>query len=372
MKQVQQLRDSNLLKKLSKKLNALELSKPISLMEVCGTHTMAIHRAGLPGILPEGLRLISGPGCPVCVTPSSYLDNAMTIARTHDVTLATFGDMMRVPGTLGTLTDLRHEGYPVEIVYSPLGAVEMAQQNPGNNIIFLAVGFETTVPTIAASILQARQDNINNFSVLTAHKLVIPALEALISDPSLKIDGFILPGHVSVILGCEPYNFISEKHDRACVITGFEAADIIQGILMLVKQIEEKNYKVEIQYQRAVQPKGNPRARALMDEVFQSADAIWRGFGNIPKSALMLRDNFADFNAHLLYPVKVKESPEPAGCRCGDVLRGHITPPQCALFGETCTPDNPIGPCMVSTEGTCSAYYQNERKHTLTGKGEKI
>lgn len=362
MNQLQRLRDPKLLQGLAANLKSVKLSRPISLMEVCGTHTMAIHNAGLPGLLPPGLKLISGPGCPVCVTPSSYLDTAIALSREHSVVLATFGDMMRVPGTSGTLTDLRNEGYAVEVVYSSLGAAELALRQPEKEIVFLAVGFETTAPTIAATVKCAREKKVTNFSILAAQKLLIPALKALIDDPELRIDGFILPGHVSVVLGSEPYRFIAEEHHRACVITGFESADIMQGILMLVEQIEKRDHRVEIQYDRAVQPNGNPKARAYIDEVFAPEDTVWRGFGIIPQSGLVLRDEFAVFDALRRFPVTIQESPEPEGCRCGEVLRGLVEPSECSLFGSECVPESPVGPCMVSTEGSCAAFYKSSRK----------
>jgi hydrogenase expression/formation protein HypD len=362
MDELQKLRDPKLLRGLAGNLKSLKLSKPITLMEVCGTHTMAIHNAGLPGLLPPGLKLISGPGCPVCVTPSSYLDRAIAISIEHRVVLATFGDMMKVPGTSGNLSDLRNEGYPVEVVYSSLGAAELALREPEKEIVFLAVGFETTAPTIAATVKYAREKKISNFSILAAQKLVIPALKALVNDPELRIDGFILPGHVSVVLGSEPYRFIAEEHQRGCVITGFEPADIIQGILMLVEQVEKGEYGVEIQYGRVVHPNGNPKARAYIDEVFAPEDTVWRGFGMIPQSGLALRDEFASFDAFRRFPVTVQESPEPEGCRCGEVLRGLVEPPECSLFGNDCVPENPVGPCMVSTEGTCAAFYKSSRR----------
>lgn len=362
MDQLHKLRDAKLLRVLAENLKSLKLSKAITLMEVCGTHTMAIHNAGLPGLLPPNLKLISGPGCPVCVTPSSYLDTAIAVSEDHNVVVATFGDMMRVPGRSGTLTDLRKEGYPVEVVYSSLGAAELARQNPEREVVFLAVGFETTAPTIAATVKYAQENQIGNFSILAAHKLIIPALKALIDDPQLRIHGFILPGHVSVVLGSEPYRFIAEEHRRGCVITGFESADIIQGILMLVEQIEKQDYRVEIQYKRVVQPQGNPKARAYIDEVFTPEDSIWRGFGTIPQSGLALRAEFASFDAFKRFPVEIEERPEPEGCLCGEVLRGLVEPPECSLFGEECVPESPIGPCMVSTEGTCAAFYKSSRR----------
>ena len=356
MKNIKKMREKDLLQGLSRYLKSIRLPKRVILMEVCGTHTMAVHRAGLSTLMPLNLKLLSGPGCPVCVTPPSYLDTAATTVREHDVTLTTFGDMMRVPGNSGTLAELRSKGYPIEIVYSPLGAVKLAQQNPETNVVFLAVGFETTAPTVAATVKYARENLVKNFSILSAHKLVIPALEALISDTHITIDGFILPGHVSAILGSEPYRFIAEQYCHACVIAGFETADIIQSILMLLDQIQKQDFKVEIQYRRAVKPEGNQQARTVMDEIFVPADTVWRGFGSIPVSGLKLRQEFAEFDAFKRFPVSVKDSPEPEGCLCGEVLCGRIEPPECPLFANVCVPEKPIGPCMVSTEGSCAAF----------------
>ena len=365
------MRDKALLLGLSSRLKSMRLSKPLTLMEVCGTHTMAIHRAGLPSLLPSNLKLLSGPGCPVCVTPASYLDTASAIVRQYDVILATFGDMMRVPGNSGTIADLRSEGYPVEVVYSPLGAVKLAQQKPERHIVFLAVGFETTAPTVAASVIYAHENRVTNFSILSSHKLVIPALETLISDPQINVDGFILPGHVSVVLGSEPYRLIAEHYCRACVIAGFETADIIQSIIMLAAQIEKRDFSVEIQYSRVVKSEGNIKARAVMEKVFMPADTVWRGFGSIPASGLALRNEYGDFDAGERFPVSIKDVPEPSGCLCGEVLRGHVEPPECTLFAKVCMPEKPVGPCMVSTEGTCAAFYRYTRKSPALTKGEK-
>jgi len=352
------IRNTDVLKGLSRRLASLRPAGHITIMEVCGTHTMAIHRAGIPSLLPDGLTLLSGPGCPVCVTPVSYIETALAMAREHDVVLATFGDMVRVPGDSGSLSSLRSDGYGVEIVYSPIGALELARNNPDRNVVFLAVGFETTAPAVAASVLEAAEEKIDNFTILSAHKLIMPALELLVSDESSLIDGFILPGHVSVVLGSEPYRKIAEEFSRACVITGFETADIIQGILMLVEQVEKKDYRVEIQYRRVVKPGGNPHARAFIERVFEPIDTEWRGFGSIPGSGLGLRDEFSEFDAGRRFPVAVEEPARDTGCRCGEVLMGRITPRECPLFGAACIPLHPVGPCMVSGEGTCAAYYK--------------
>ncbi|MBU0507070.1 MAG: hydrogenase formation protein HypD [bacterium] len=352
------LNSHELLKHLSKQLKARKVNQQITLMEVCGTHTMAIHRSGLNQMLPDNLRLVSGPGCPVCVTGVSYIDTAIDMAKQHGVTLTTFGDMMRVPGSKENLSEIRSQGHAVEVVYSPLGALELAEKNKDKNIVFLAVGFETTTPTIAATVSLAKEKNIKNFYVLPAHKLVMPALEALISDPNLGLNGFILPGHVSTILGSKPYEFIATKHNMACVITGFEAADVIQGIHMLIDQIETGDPKIEIQYKRVAHEEGNAKARALVDEIYEPCDALWRGFGSIPMSGLKLRPAFEAFDALKAFPVTVNDEVENTGCECGAVLQGKIIPPDCALYGQVCTPEYPIGPCMVSSEGTCAAYYK--------------
>jgi len=358
------IRDPDLLRGLTNRLASLRLASPVTLMEVCGTHTMAIHRGGIPHILPPTLRLLSGPGCPVCVTPVDYLDRAMETARKYGVTLATFGDMMRVPGSRTTLTDLRAEGYPVEIVYSPLQALETAREHPGREVVFLGVGFETTAPAVAATLQKARASGLKNFSVLAAHKRVIPALELLVSDDDIRVDGFILPGHVSAVIGSEPYRFLAERHGRACAITGFETADIVQGILMLADQIEGKAFTVANQYSRVVKPNGNERALGAIDAVFETADTTWRGFGVIPASGMVIREEFAGLDAEKRFPVDLPPSIEPAGCRCGEVLTGHIDPTDCPLFGNPCSPHHPAGACMVSSEGTCAAFHRYVRRES--------
>ncbi|MFC1556734.1 hydrogenase formation protein HypD [candidate division KSB1 bacterium] len=349
------------LKQLAKSLTGIRLDNKITLMEVCGTHTMAIHRSGIPDLLPENLKLLSGPGCPVCVTPASYLDSSVAMAKEHGVTLMTFGDLLRVPGSDTTLAELRSEGYPVEIVYGPQNALEYAVGNPSEEVVFLAVGFETTIPTVAAIVRQAKEQNVQNFSVFCSHKFVVPALKLLADDPELSIEGFILPGHVSIVLGCEPYRFMAENYGRACVVTGFEPADIIQGILMLLDQIKQHEYKIEIQYKRAVRFKGNLRARQMIDTVFSQADAEWRGFGFIPESGAQLREEYRTFDAATRFPVDVASSPEPEGCICGEILKGYSSPDNCILFGSACVPGHPVGPCMVSSEGTCAAHFQFSR-----------
>ena len=369
---LKRFREPALIRELGGRLRALALGKPGTFMEVCGTHTMAIHRTGIPSFLPRGMRLLSGPGCPVCVTPVEYLDTAFAISQTYGVTLATFGDLVRVPGSAGSLTLIRSEGCDVRVVYSPSGALDCAIEHPKREVVFLAVGFETTAPAVAATVLRAREQKIKNFSILCAHKLVIPALAALVNDPYLAVDGFILPGHVSSIIGSEPYRFLAESHHLACVITGFEPADILQALLMLEEQRERNNPYIAIQYSRGVRPSGNDRARTLMDEVFAPAETVWRGFGAIPASGLIIREKYGDFDAKLRFPVTIPALSELAGCRCGDILRGRFDPPGCPMFGVKCTPLNPIGPCMVSSEGACAAFYRYSRRLRSNGREAAI
>jgi len=334
---------------------------PIRLMEVCGTHTMAIARAGIKKLLPEGIALLSGPGCPVCVTSAQEIGRAAAIGRRNDVILTTFGDMMRVPGPDGSLQDLKGEGRDVRVVYSCLDALETARRNPRREVVFLGVGFETTAPTVAATVLKARKEGVRNFSVLSHFKLIFPALEALLVSRASRIDGFICPGHVSVITGSRPYERIAARFRTPCVITGFEPSDILKGISALVRAHRTRRPRVVIEYKRAVRRDGNAKARRLMEKVFEPATVSWRGLGRIRKSGLVLRRAYRDFDAARRWPVRVAAGKEPAGCLCGAVLRGAKTPAQCRLFGKRCTPQHPVGPCMVSSEGTCAALYRYGR-----------
>jgi hydrogenase expression/formation protein HypD len=332
--------------------------RPVSIMEVCGTHTVAIFRHGLRELLPNTIRLISGPGCPVCVTPTTEIDRAIGLARNPEVTLATFGDMLRVPGSVGSLQVARAGGCDVRIVYSARDALQLALASPGRAVIFLAVGFETTSPTVAATVREARQRGVENFFVLSAHKLIPPAMRALLEAGEAKIDGFLCPGHVSVIIGSAPYEFIPQEYGVPCVIAGFEPLDILQGVAMLVAQQEAGRPAVEIQYRRGVRPEGNQAARECVGEVFEVCETEWRGLGTIPASGLRLRPEFEQHEAARAFPVRVSEAGEPPGCRCGDVLRGVLTPDRCPLFERVCRPEQPVGPCMVSSEGTCAAWHQ--------------
>jgi|ERR1035437_59116 hydrogenase expression/formation protein HypD len=337
------------------------IKKPVNIMEICGTHTMDISRYGLRKLLPPTVNLISGPGCPVCVTPIEDIDRAIEIAVQKDTITTTFGDMMRVPGTRSTLNAEKSKGADIRILYSPEDSLDIAQKNPGKNVVFIGIGFETTSPAIAITVKEAKQKGINNFFVIPMFKTVIPPMEALLSDPELKLDGFIAPGHVSAIIGAKPYEYLTSKYKKPCVITGFEALDILQGIKMIVRQHMKNEGKVEIQYKRIVKYEGNPIATAVMAEVFEAVDSNWRGIGVIPKSGLSFRASYAGYNALNKFKIDISYSKEPAGCRCGEVLKGIIKPKQCGLFAKKCTPEHPIGACMVSAEGSCAAYFKYER-----------
>ncbi|MBN1336925.1 MAG: hydrogenase formation protein HypD [Deltaproteobacteria bacterium] len=332
---------------------------PLAFMEVCGTHTMAIGRAGLRTRLPDDLRLVSGPGCPVCVTPAVDIERAAALAVEPGVTVATFGDLLRVPGANGTLQEARARGGQVKVVYAATEALDLAEIERTRTVVFVGIGFETTTPTVAATVLRAQSRGVHNFCVLPAFKLVPPAMHALASDPEIRIDGFLCPGHVSSILGTMPYEPVAREHRIPCVVAGFEPLEILSAIEALLLQLEEGRCEVENRYARAVPTQGNPAARAIMDRVFVPCDASWRGIGMLPASGLAFRPEYAEFDALERVPVNVPEVEDlPAGCGCGDVMKGRIQPPECRLFGHRCTPARPVGPCMVSSEGACAAWYK--------------
>jgi hydrogenase expression/formation protein HypD len=336
-------------------------TRPVKLMEVCGTHTMSIFRHGIRDVLPETIQLLSGPGCPVCVTAQPEIDAFIAYARVEGTIVTTFGDLIRVPGTESSLQKEKAAGNDVRIVYSAFDALKIAQTNPDKRVVFLGVGFETTAPTIAASILAAREMAVPNFLVACAHKTVPAALEALMNSDQVQISGFLLPGHVSVILGRQAYQSFFDKYKIPSVVAGFEPADILEAVRRLVEQIEKGSPQLDNVYARAVSEEGNPKARAVMDTVFEPVDAVFRGIGVIPGSGLQIRTAFAAHDAAVQIPVSVPVSKEPAGCACGAILTGAKTPPECRLFRSACTPENPIGPCMVSSEGTCAAYFRFHR-----------
>lgn len=332
----------------------------IKLMEVCGTHTVSVFRHGIRELLPENVKLISGPGCPVCVTPNEYIDKAFAYAKDGQI-IVTFGDMFRVPGSSSSLERERAKGSDVRIVYSPLDALDIAKQNPARNVIFLGIGFETTAPLVASTIIQAKKENLENFYVLCGHKTIPSAIDALLADKQIDIDGFILPGHVSTIIGKSPYGFIAKKHKKPAVITGFEASDILEGIKMLLRQIKFKKPIVEIQYKRAVEEKGNAKAVKIMEKVFEPTDSQWRGIGIIKNSGLKIRKGFSKYDAENNIKVIAEKTRYNKGCVCGEVIKGTKIPTECRLFAKSCRPENPKGACMVSSEGTCAAYYKYGR-----------
>jgi hydrogenase expression/formation protein HypD len=348
---------AGILAELRREADALD--RRVTLMEVCGTHTHSVAGAGLRRMMPEKVRLISGPGCPVCVTPVDYLDRALALAALPDTTVCTFGDLMRVPSSTVSLEQARAEGASVEVVYSPRDALTMARDNPDLRVIFLAVGFETTVPTIAGALDEAERDGVANFLLLPGNKTMPQVMKVLVDDPELDVDGFLLPGHVSVITGWKLFEFL-EEFEVAGVVAGFMPTDVAQGVLALVRQARDGRAEIGNVYGRVVTPDGNAHAREVVEKYFRPSDEIWRGFGMVPGSGLGLRPEWAHRDAFSI-EVEVPTPAEPVGCRCGDVLRGVIDPPECPLFDSGCDPDTPIGACMVSSEGTCSAWFRHER-----------
>lgn len=333
-------------------------TNPVTLMEVCGTHTMAIARSGIRQLLPPNIKLLSGPGCPVCVTSQGDIDAVIALVQQRNLILVTFGDMMRVPGTSSSLQQERSKGAEIIVAYSPLDALRIAGENPGKEVVFLGIGFETTTPGMAVTLEEARTKGLENFSVFSLHKVVPPALELIFSDPTIQVDGLICPGHVSAVIGVEPYQVLAQKYDKPCVITGFETLDILEGIYMLLQQYKKDEARAEIQYRRVVRPAGNLIAQETIEKVFETVPARWRGLGIIPGSGLNLREKYAHMDARKKFNVPEMDEVPIKGCSCGEVLMGKISPPECALFGRHCTPLQPVGPCMVSHEGSCAAYYR--------------
>jgi hydrogenase expression/formation protein HypD len=356
MKFIDEFRDKELARGLIEKIRKTS-TRAIQLMEVCGTHTVSIFRYGIKGVLPEHIKLLSGPGCPVCVTPNANIDLAMALARQKDVILVTFGDMMRVPGSTSSLMKEKAKGADVRIVYSSLDALSIARKHLKKRVVFLAIGFETTSPTIAVAFLRAKEEKLRNLYFLNSQKRVPSALRVLLQSKRVNINGFILPGHVSTILGTGPFQFIADEFARPGVVTGFEPLDILQGIWMLIKQIEEGRHAIEIQYRRVVREEGNPLALRKIYAVFDNDQALWRGFGPIPGSGYRIREIFKAMDAGNL-DVDVEQTVDHPGCLCGEVLQGVKSPLQCVLFKAVCHPENPVGPCMVSMEGTCHTYFK--------------
>ncbi|MDD3877184.1 MAG: hydrogenase formation protein HypD [Bacteroidales bacterium] len=356
MKYIDEYRDKTLVEQIVKKI-AMVSEKPITLMEVCGGHTWAIQKFGIPSLLPKNINLVSGPGCPVCVTSRGFIDRAVAYSRLKDVIITTYGDLIRVPGSTSSLNLEKSRGADVRIVYSVLDALKIAQENSQKKIVFLGVGFETTAPGSAVGLINAMKDNINNFYLLSSHKIMPPAMSALI-DEGVKIDGYLAPGHVSVVTGAKIYDGIPAKYGVGCVISGFEPVDILQSVYMLAKQITNHDCKVEIQYKRAVTYQGNVRAQEALNEVFSLRDDWWRGLGVLKDSGMAVNEKYCKHDAEIMIPVEVEPTKEDKGCICGEILKGLKKPVDCKLFGKACTSSNPVGACMVSHEGACNAYFR--------------
>ena len=340
------------------KKNIEKVGRPVRYMEVCGTHTVSIFRAGLRQILPETVELVSGPGCPVCVTPDVYMDTAIAYAKQEDVIITTFGDMLKVPGTKSSLSEAMAEGADIRIVYSPLDSLPIAKENPDKKVIFLAVGFETTAPTAAAVVIAAKQQGLENFYVLSAQKLVPPAMKSLLADPEMRIVGFLVPGHVAAVTGTDDFAFLASEHQLPGVVAGFEPLEILRAIYRLSQMTVAGEAKVLNEYGKVVRAEGNPAARQILDTVYEPADSEWRGLGIIPASGLRVKKDWESFDITTVRPLDIPRVEKHTACRCGEVLSGKVTPHECPLFGKVCVPEHSIGPCMVSVEGVCAAWYK--------------
>ncbi|MEW6117752.1 MAG: hydrogenase formation protein HypD [Nitrospirota bacterium] len=358
MKYIDEFRNRELARGVLEKIHETS-KKSVSIMEICGSHTHSISKYGIRDALPSTIRLISGPGCPVCVTSAGDLNRIIEFIKTRkDVIITTFGDMMRVPGSGSSFQEEKARGSDIRVVYSPLDTLKIAKSNPEREVIFYGVGFETTAPTVAATLLMTKQMNLKNLSFFSLHKLTPPAMRTLLDSGEVELNGFICPGHVTAVIGAEAYRFIASEYHAPCVVAGFEPLDMLQGLYLLIQQLEEGRSDIEIQYKRVVTWEGNKKAQEIMTQVFEVCDASWRGIGTIPMSGLSIRDAFADFDAERRFAIDKGGGEEPPGCSCGDIIKGRLGPHDCALFGAACTPEDPQGPCMVSSEGTCAAYYK--------------
>lgn len=364
MKYINEFRDSVVCKKLLEDLN-VKADKKINIMEVCGTHTMSIFRYGLRELLPKNINLISGPGCPVCVTAQGYIDMAINLSKRKDIIITTFGDLMRIPGGEGTLSISKGVGGDIRVIYSPIDIIEIARENIENEVVFLAIGFETTTPIIAETIRKAKSEKINNISFLVANKKMPQVLEKLVIDNDIHINGFLLPGHVSSIIGVKPYEFLSSRYNIAGVISGFEPTDILTSIIKLVDLIKDNNFIILNNYERAVKNTGNIKAIEAIKEVFDNDNSYWRGFGEIKNSGYKINNKYEEFDAIKKFSIIVDNNEGVSSCRCGDILKGNISPDKCTLFNNKCNPENPIGPCMVSNEGACAAWYKYKSKYQI-------
>jgi hydrogenase expression/formation protein HypD len=359
MKYVDEFRDAGTAQALSALIaSQCEPGREYKFMEVCGGHTHTIYKHGLEDYLPETVTLVHGPGCPVCVIPMGRVDDAIALAKQPDVIMTSFGDMLRVPGGNGSFLDAKAQGADIRMVYSPLDALKVARQNPDKRVIFMAIGFETTAPSTAMTVLRARAEGIENFSIFCNHVTIIPAIKAILDSPDLRLDGFLGPGHVSTVIGCRPYEFIAAAHRKPLVCAGFEPLDILQSVSMLLAQLNDGRCEVENQYARVVPWDGNQKALQVINQVMELRPFFeWRGLGFISHSALQVREEFAAFDAERLFDVPGVRVADPKACQCGEVLKGVIKPWECKVFGTACTPETPIGTCMVSSEGACAAYY---------------
>jgi hydrogenase expression/formation protein HypD len=372
MKYVDEFRDAGVIAKAAEAIRRIaDPQRHYRLMEVCGGHTHAIYRFGLKDILPPNIELIHGPGCPVCVLPMGRIDDGLSIAQDSNVIFTAFGDMMRVPGTQGSPLEHKARGMDVRIVYSPLDALKVAQKNPDRHVLFFAIGFETTAPSTALTVMRAKSLGVRNFSVFCNHVTIIPAIRAILDSPDMRIDAFIGPGHVSTVIGCRPYEWIAKAERKPIAVSGFEPVDILQSISMLLRQLKAGDASVENQYRRAVPWDGNRAALKAMAEVFELRPYFeWRGMGFISQSALRIRSSYAAWDAERRFPVPGVRVTDPKAAQCGEVLKGALKPVQCKLFGKQCTPEHPVGALMVSSEGACAAYYNYEhRKSALTNIG---
>ena len=362
MKYVDEFRNGNLARRMATEITNISKGQKFKFMEVCGGHTHTIFKHGIEDILPENIELIHGPGCPVCVLPMGRIDDAIAIAKTEGTIFTTFGDMMRVPGSQGSLLDAKAAGADVRFIYSPLDALKIARQNPKKEVVFFAIGFETTAPSTAVTLLQAKNEDIHNFSVFCNHVTIIPTIKAILDSPDLRLDGFIGPGHVSMVIGLRTYQFIARDYQKPVVISGFEPLDIIQSILMLLKQYQTGKVVVENQYKRVVRPEGNLKSLEVMTQTMELRPYFeWRGLGFITHSALKIRSDFVQWDAEERFEVPGLQVADPKACQCGEVLKGVIKPWECKVFGTACTPEAPIGSCMVSPEGACAAYFNYGR-----------
>ena len=359
MKYIDEYRDRELVLELIEQIKKAS-TKNITLMEVCGGHTMSIQKFGIPALLPDNINLISGPGCPVCVSSRKYIDQAVAYARLDDVIITTYGDLIRIPGSTSSLDQEKANGADVRIVYSVLDALKIAEENKDKKVVFLGIGFETTAPSSAVGVLNAHKMRLENFYLFSSHKIMPPAMAALI-DEGVQIDGYIAPGHVSTITGAGIYKDVAEIYKLGCVISGFEPVDLLRSILMLVKQLEKNEPKVEIEYTRVVKPEGNLKAQQMLEEVFVLEDDWWRGLGILPKSGMKIRDKYKQYDAEAMIEVEVEKTKEDKGCICGEILKGQKNPKDCKLFGKVCSPSDPVGACMVSHEGACNAHYRFNR-----------